>query len=163
MGIFAEKRDKIAARIVELTERIATDTAKKKELEEKLKEANRLAMAEQFNCKPRELDDIINSEHTLLEKLRASGLSDSDLLALAGIPADDNGSKETGDNCKSEESDNADSSDCNADDDSRTEDSVHADSSDSNADDDSADDDDDIRFYDTQDSDEDDEPDDENA
>ena len=127
-----------------MTERIATDTAKKKELEEKLKEANRLAMAEQFNCKPRELDDIINSEHTLLEKLCASDLSDSDLLALAGIPADDNGSKETGDNSKAEDSD-------------------HADSSDSNADDDSTDDDDDIRFYDEQGSNDDDEPDDENA
>ena len=127
-----------------MTERIATDTAKKKELEEKLKEANRLAMAEQFNCKPRELDDIINSEHTLLEKLCASDLSDSDLLALAGIPADDNGSKETGNNSKAEDSD-------------------HADSSDSNADDDSTDDNDDIRFYDEQDSNNDDEPDDENA
>ena len=127
-----------------MTERIATDTAKKKELDEKLKEANRLAMAEQFNCKPRELDDIINSEHTLLDKLRASDLSDFDLLALAGIPADDNGSKETGDNSKAEDSD-------------------HADSSDSNADDDSTDDNDDIRFYDEQDSNNDDEPDDENA
>ncbi len=53
MGIYAEKRDKIAARIVELTKRISEDTAKKKELEEKLKEANRLAMAEQRGCKPR--------------------------------------------------------------------------------------------------------------
>ena len=39
MGIYAEKRDKLVARIEELTKRIATDTAKKQELEEKLKEA----------------------------------------------------------------------------------------------------------------------------
>ncbi len=41
-------------------------------------------MAEEFNCKPRELDEIISSEHQLLEKLRASGLSDSDLQKLVG-------------------------------------------------------------------------------
>ena len=139
MGIYAEKRDKLVARIEELTKRIATDTAKKQELEEKLKEANRLAMAEQFNCKPRELDDIINAEHSLLQKLRASGLSDSELLELVGSPVDDKGSKETDDN-----SSNADSSDCNADDDS-------------------ADDDDDIKFYDEQNNDDGDDRDDENA
>ena len=133
MGIYAEKRDKLVARIEELTKRIATDTAKKQELEEKLKEANRLAMAEQFNCKPRELDDIINSEHTLLQKLRASGLSDSELLELVGSPADDKGSKETGDNGKAEEDDNADNSDC--------------DKSDSDTAEDSTEDDDEIKFY----------------
>ena len=35
-------------------------------------------------CKPRELDEIITSEHSLLQKLRASGLSDDDLLKLVG-------------------------------------------------------------------------------
>ena len=125
MGIYAEKRDKLVARIEELTKRIATDTAKKQELEEKLKEANRLAMAEQFNCKPRELDDIINSEHSLLQKLRASGLSDSDLLEMVGVPTDD--SDKYGD------SKNADSSDC--------------DKSDSDTAEDSTEDDDEIKFY----------------
>ena len=91
MGIYAEKRDKLVARIEELTKRIATDTAKKQELEEKLKEANRLAMAEERGCKPRELDDIINAEHSLLQKLRASGLSDSELLEMVGITSGDNG------------------------------------------------------------------------
>ena len=110
MGIYAEKRDKIAARIVELTKRISEDTAKKKELEEKLKEANRLAMAEQFNCKPRELDDIINSEHSLLEKLRSSGLSDSELLEMVGITVTDSSDSESDDNSESENSENADSS-----------------------------------------------------
>ena len=33
MGIYAEKRDKLVARIEELTKRIATDTAKKQELD----------------------------------------------------------------------------------------------------------------------------------
>ena len=125
MGIYAEKRDKLVARIEELTKRIATDTAKKQELEEKLKEANRLAMAEQFNCKPRELDDIINSEHSLLQKLRASGLSDSELLEMVGVPT--NNSDKDGD------SKNADSSDC--------------DKSDSDTAEDSTEDDDEIKFY----------------
>ena len=89
MGIYAEKRDKLVARIEELTKRIATDTAKKQELEEKLKEVNRLAMAEERGCKPRELDDIINAEHSLLQKLRASGLSDSELLELVGVVSAD--------------------------------------------------------------------------
>ena len=125
MGIYAEKRDKLVARIEELTKRIATDTAKKQELEEKLKEANRLAMAEQFNCKPRERDDIINSEHSLLQKLRASGLSDSELLEMVGVPTDDSD--------KDGDSKNADSSDC--------------DKSDSDTAEDSTEDDDKIKFY----------------
>ena len=120
MGIYAEKRDKIAARIAELTKRISDDTAKKQELEEKLKEATRLAMAEEFNCKPRELDEIINAEHSLLQKLRASGLSDKELLEMAGVPAGDKG---------------------------KDADSKKADSSDSDSVNDSGDDDDEITFY----------------
>ena len=50
-------------------------------------------MAEEFNCKPRELDEIISSEHQLLEKLRSSGLSDADLLKLvSGENADNSNS-----------------------------------------------------------------------
>ncbi|MBQ8195633.1 MAG: hypothetical protein IJZ47_09735, partial [Oscillospiraceae bacterium] len=45
----------------------------------------------------RELDEIITSEHQLLEKLRASGLSDDELLKLVG-----------GGNAENEKSDNAD-------------------------------------------------------
>ena len=121
MGIYAEKRDKLAARIAELTKRISDDTAKKQELEERLKEANRLAMAEEYNCKPRELDDIISSEHTLLQKLRASGLSDAELLEIVGVAVDDNG--------KDGDSKNADSSNSGK------------------SDSDNAEDDDEIKFY----------------
>lgn len=110
MGIYAEKRDKLVARIDELTKRIATDTAKKQELEEKLKEANRLAMAEERGCKPRELDDIINAEHSLLQKLRASGLSDSELLEMVGITVTDNSNSEADDNSRSVNGENSDSS-----------------------------------------------------
>lgn len=84
MGIYTEKRKKLIEKIKVLEKRIASDTAKKKTLEDKLKEVSRLAMAEEYNCKPRELDEIISSEHQLLEKLRASGLSDEDLLKLVG-------------------------------------------------------------------------------
>lgn len=82
MGIYTEKRDQLIEKIKVLEKRIASDTAKKKTLEDKLKEVSRLAMAEEYNCKPRELDEIITSEHQLLEKLRASGLSDEELLKL---------------------------------------------------------------------------------
>ena len=54
-------------------------------------------MAEQFNCKPRELDDIINAEHSLLQKLRASGLSDDELLKLVGGGNTDNDKSDTAD------------------------------------------------------------------
>lgn len=84
MGIYTEKRDQLIEKIKGLEKRIASDTAKKKTLEDKLKEVSRLAMAEEYNCKPRELDEIITSEHQLLEKLRASGLSDDELLKLVG-------------------------------------------------------------------------------
>ena len=125
MGIYAEKRDKLAARIEELTKRISDDTAKKQELEEKLKEANRLAMAEEYNCKPRELDEIISSEHTLLQKLRASGLSDAELLEMVGVSVDDNGKN----------------------DDSKSADSSNSDKSNSDTAEDSTEDDDEIKFY----------------
>ena len=84
MGIYTEKRDQLIEKIKGLEKRIAGDTAKKKTLEDKLKEVSRLAMAEEYNCKPRELDEIITSEHSLLQKLRASGLSDDQLLKLVG-------------------------------------------------------------------------------
>lgn len=89
MGIYTEKREQLILKIKVLEKRIASDTAKKKTLEDKLKEVSRLAMAEEYNCKPRELDEIITSEHRLLEKLRASGLSDENLLRLvSGVNAD---------------------------------------------------------------------------
>ena len=84
MGIYTEKRDQLIEKIRSLEKRIASDTAKKKTLEDKLKEVSRLAMAEEYNCKPLELDEIITSEHSLLQKLRASGLSDDELLKLVG-------------------------------------------------------------------------------
>ena len=84
MGIYTEKRDQLIEKIRSLEKRIDSATAKKKTLEDKLKEVSRLAMAEEYNCKPRELDEIITSEHQLLEKLRAGGLSDEDLLKLVG-------------------------------------------------------------------------------
>ena len=78
-----------------MEKRIASDTSKKKTLEDKLKEVSRLAMAEEYNCKPRELDEIITSEHQLLEKLRASGLSGDELLKLVGSENADNGKSTT--------------------------------------------------------------------
>ena len=89
MGIYTEKRDQLIEKIKVLEKRIANDTAKKKSLEEKLKEATRLAMSEEYNCKPRELDEIISSEHLLLQKLRASGMSDAELLELCGVKSSD--------------------------------------------------------------------------
>ena len=90
MGIYTEKRDQLIEKIKILEKRIASDTTKKKSLEEKLKEVSRLAMAEEFNCKPRELDEIISSEHQLLEKLRSSGLSNEELLEMVGISSANN-------------------------------------------------------------------------
>jgi hypothetical protein len=52
MGIYTEKRDQLIEKIKVLEKRIAGDTAKKKALEDKLKEVSRLAMAEEYNCKP---------------------------------------------------------------------------------------------------------------
>ena len=89
MGIYTEKRDQLIEKVKVLEKRIASDTAKKKSLEEKLKDVTRLAMAEEYNCKPRELDEIISSEHLLLQKLRASGMSDAELLELCGVKTSD--------------------------------------------------------------------------
>mgnify|MGYP001184559227 FL=1 len=97
MGIYTEKRAQLIEKIKGLEKRIASDTAKKKTLGDKLKEVSRLAMEEEYNCEPRELDEIITSEHSLLQKLRASGLSDEELLKLVG-----------GGNSENEKSDSAD-------------------------------------------------------
>ena len=90
MGIYTEKRDQLIEKIKVLEKRIVSDTAKKKILEDKLREVSHLAMAEEFNCKPRELDEIISSEHQLLEKLRSSGLSNEELLEMVGINSANN-------------------------------------------------------------------------
>ena len=45
MGFYTEKRDQLIDKIKVLEKRIASDTAKKKSLEEKLKEATRLHIA----------------------------------------------------------------------------------------------------------------------
>ena len=82
MGIYTEKREQLIEKIKELEKHIERDTAKKKTLEDKLREIYHLAMAEEFNCKPRELDEIISSEHQFLEKLRSSGLSNEELLEM---------------------------------------------------------------------------------
>lgn len=100
MGLYTEKRDQLIGKIKVLEKRIASDTAKKKSMEEKLKDVTRLAMAEEYNCKPRELDEIISSEHTLLQKLRASGLSDSELLEMVGVTVGDNGNTPLDENSK---------------------------------------------------------------
>ena len=152
MGIYAEKRDKLVARIEELTKRISDDTKKKQELELKLKDATRLAMAEEFNCKPRELDDIINSEHSLLQKLRASGLTDAELLELVGVSVDDSGSTPSDENGKDVDSKSVESSDSES---AESSDSDDADSTDSDNEysadidnaEDSTEDDDEIKFY----------------
>ena len=85
MGIYTEKREQLIEKIKELEKHIERDTAKKKTLEDKLREVSHLAMAEEFNCKPRELDEIISSEHHFLEKLRSSGLTNEELLEMVGI------------------------------------------------------------------------------
>ena len=95
MGLYTEKRDQLIEKIKGLEKRIASDTAKKKSLEEKLKDVTRLAMAEEYNCKPRELDEIISSEHLLLQKLRASGMSDAELLELCGVKTSDSTNSNT--------------------------------------------------------------------
>lgn len=84
MGIYTEKREQLIEKIKVLETRIANDTAKKKAAEDKLKEVSRLAMAEEYNCKPRELDEIISAEHQLLQKLRSGGLTDAELIELVG-------------------------------------------------------------------------------
>lgn len=100
MGFYTEKRNQLIEQIKVLEKRIASDTAKKKSMEEKLKDVTHLAMAEEYNCKPRELNEIISSEHTLLQKLRASGLSDSELLEMVGVTVGDNGNTSLDENSK---------------------------------------------------------------
>ena len=108
MGIYTEKRDQLIEKIKGLEKRIASDTAKKKTLEDKLKEVSRLAMAEEYNCKPRELDEIITSEHSLLQKLRASGLSDEQLLKLVSVKNADSSNKPVSSFSNSDNSDEED-------------------------------------------------------
>lgn len=109
MGFYTEKRNQLIEKIKVLEKRIASDTAKKKSMEEKLKDVTHLAMAEEYNCKPRELNEIIRSEHTLLQKLRASGLSDSELLEMVGdnsnTPLDENSKNGDGIRDSAEEDD----------------------------------------------------------
>ena len=64
----------------------------KKKVLKKLKKVSHLAMAEEYNRKPHELDEIIEQEHSIMQKLRASGLSDEELLETVGITVANNSS-----------------------------------------------------------------------
>ena len=108
MGIYTEKRNQLIEKIKELEKHIERDTAKKKTLEDKLREVSHLAMAEEFNCKPRELDEIISFEHQFLEKLRSSGLSNEELLEMVGVKPTDNMKTDSRSNAENIESDVSD-------------------------------------------------------
>ncbi len=105
MGIYTEKRDQLIGKIMVLEQRIASDTAKKRTLEDKLKEVNRLALAEAYNCKPRDLNESILTEHQLLERLRAGGLSDAELLELVGGNHADSHSEDSANGYSAEDED----------------------------------------------------------
>ena len=111
MGIYTEKRNQLIEKIKELEKHIERDLAKKKTLEDKLREVSHLAMAEEFNCKPRELDEIISSEHQFLEKLRSSGLTNEELLEMVGVKPTDNIKTDSRSNAEKFESDVSDDED----------------------------------------------------
>ncbi len=106
MGIYREKKEQLIEKIEFYKKRIADDTAKKKAAEDKLKEVSRLAMAKEYNCKPRELDEIISAEHQLLQKLRSGGLNDAELIELVGSK---NADSDYSSNKKNDDSMNSDS------------------------------------------------------
>ena len=84
MGVYTEKKRQLIEKIKDYDAHIRSNTEKKKKAMEKLKEVSRLAMAEEYNCKPHELDEIIEQEHSIMQKLRASGLSNEELLEMVG-------------------------------------------------------------------------------
>ena len=92
MGVYTEKKRQLIEKIKDYDAHIRSNMEKKKKAMEKLKEVSRLAMAEEYNCKPHELDEIIEQEHSIMQKLRASGLSDEELLEMVGITVADNSS-----------------------------------------------------------------------
>ena len=92
MGVYTEKKRQLIEKIKDYDAHIRSNTEKKKKAMEKLKEVSRLAMAEEYNCKPHELDEIIEQEHSIMQKLRASGLSDEELLEMVGITVTNNSS-----------------------------------------------------------------------
>lgn len=92
MGVYTEKKRQLIEKIKDYDAHIRSNTEKKKKAMEKLKEVSRLAMAEEYNCKPHELDEIIEQEHSIMQKLRASGLSDEELLEMVDITVANNSS-----------------------------------------------------------------------
>ena len=92
MGVYTEKKRQLIEKIKDYDAHIRSNMEKKKKAMEKLKEVSRLAMAEEYNCKPHELDEIIEQEHSIMQKLRASGLSDEELLEMVGITVANNSS-----------------------------------------------------------------------
>lgn len=88
--LYREKQ--LIEKIKDYDAHIRSNTEKKKKAMEKLKEVSRLVMAEEYNCKLHELDEIIEQEHSIMQKLRASGLSDEELLEMVGITVANNSS-----------------------------------------------------------------------
>ena len=127
MGVYTEKKRQLIEKIKDYDAHIRSNMEKKKKAMEKLKEVSRLAMAEEYNCKPQELDEIIEQEHSIMQKLRASGLSDEEFLEMVGITVANNSSASPDKNVNVEGS-------IDSEDDGTADDSISAD--------------DEIRFYD---------------
>ena len=78
MGVYIEKKRQLIEKIKDYDAHIRSNMEKKKKV-----------MAEEYNCKPHELDENIEQEHSIMQKLRASGLSDEELLEMVGSKTDD--------------------------------------------------------------------------
>ena len=92
MELYADKIAQKEQKIEQLTQNIKRDTDKRKKLIEENNRLSYLSICEQYNCNGRELLEILAHEHQQAEKLKASGLTDTEIDELA-----DNGSDESTD------------------------------------------------------------------
>jgi len=69
MSGYKEKKEKLIEKISYCEKRISELTEKKRILTDKLKNITWLALAEEYDCKPDELDAIIAKEHEIVQKL----------------------------------------------------------------------------------------------
>ena len=83
MAVYEKKKEKLAAKIASLKERIKKDTDELNKAQAEYSELCFMEIKAKENCDEKQLTDTLIQEHNLIQLLRGKGFTDEQLLALA--------------------------------------------------------------------------------
>ena len=83
MAVYDKKKEKLAAKIASLKERIEKDTKEMNAAQAEYSELCFMEIKAKENCDEKELTDKLIQDHSLIQLLRDKGFTDEQILALA--------------------------------------------------------------------------------